>query len=299
MTPDIPTAAQHQHASEIESGSRFKFGENWARFLTLMNEARIAEAEQSLRAMLGVETLEGRTFLDAGSGSGLFSLAARRLGARVLSFDYDPASVACTQEMRRRYRPDDTDWVIREGSVLDAAFLDTLGQCDVVYSWGVLHHTGAMHQALDNVARRVAPGGLLFVALYNDQGWISRYWTAVKRLYNRGAALRYAMIALHLPYLYGLRWLVRALTGRLRLERGMSIWRDMIDWLGGLPFEVARPEAVFRFYRDRGFALRELVTCGGRMGCNEYVFRQHGTVACISDPAVTTAAAAGARSREG
>ena len=82
------------------------------------------------------------------------------------------------------------------------------------------------------------------------------------------------LVALHAPYLYGLRWLVRQLSRRQRLERGMKLWHDMIDWVGGYPFEVARPEAVFDFYRQRGFDLQALKTCGGRQGCNEFVFRR-------------------------
>jgi 2-polyprenyl-6-hydroxyphenyl methylase/3-demethylubiquinone-9 3-methyltransferase len=133
-----------------------------------------------------------------------------------------------------------------------------------------------MHEALANVAPLVAPCGKLWIAIYNDQGWISRYWLRVKRQYNRGVVRRGLLAALHAPYLFGLRWCVRTLSRRRSLERGMSLWRDMVDWLGGYPFEVARPEDVFRFFRDRGLILEELKTCGGRMGCNEYVFRRPG-----------------------
>jgi 2-polyprenyl-3-methyl-5-hydroxy-6-metoxy-1,4-benzoquinol methylase len=261
-----------QQDVEMAKGERFEFGANWGRFLVVLDAERIALAERSLRAMLGIENLAGKSFLDVGSGSGLFSLVARRLGATVNSFDYDPQSVACTRELKQRYFADDPTWLIEEASVLDQSYLSRLGQFDVVYSWGVLHHTGAMWQALENVVPLVAPSGKLYIAIYNDQGWVSRYWRCVKGGYVRLKLMRWPLLLFHAPYLFVLRWLSRALTGRLKLERGMALWRDMVDWVGGFPFEVARPEAIFQFYRDRGFQLQEMKTCGGRLGCNEFVF---------------------------
>ena len=111
-------------AIEIETRERFKFGRNWQKFLDSLDDSRIAASEEALREMLEVSNLEGMTFVDAGSGSGLSSLAAMRLGAtRVYSFDFDPDSVACTRELRRRYYPNSTNWVVEEGSVLDEDFL--------------------------------------------------------------------------------------------------------------------------------------------------------------------------------
>jgi 2-polyprenyl-3-methyl-5-hydroxy-6-metoxy-1,4-benzoquinol methylase len=280
----VVAEAAPAHADEVARGQRFEFGANWRRFLELLDDERIAEAERSLREMLGVESLEGRRFLDAGSGSGLFSLAARRLGAdRVHSFDFDPQSVACTSELRRRYFGGDPRWSVEEGSVLDEGYMTDLGRWDIVYSWGVLHHTGAMWRALDVVQASVEDGGLLFVSIYNDQGDRSRAWRAVKRTYNRlPAPLRPLFtaavigprlvlgfgkaVALGRPMGYVRQW-----TGYKR-SRGMSRWHDIVDWIGGYPFEVARPEEVFDFLQARGFQLERLSTCGGGNGCNQYVF---------------------------
>lgn len=150
--------------------NRFGFGKNWLNFFRIVDEERISAAEKSLQQLLGLQDLTGKRFLDIGSGSGLFSLAARRLGADVYSFDFDPDAVACTQEMKHRYAPGPDHWTIRQGSAIDKEFLGSLGQFDVVYSWGVLHHTGSLWEALDNIHSSVAPGGLLSLALYNDQG---------------------------------------------------------------------------------------------------------------------------------
>ncbi len=259
---------------------RFGFGANWRRFLRSVDDERIRSAERSLAVMLNTSSLTGRTFLDVGSGSGLFSLAAVRLGAeRVHSFDFDTDSVACTDEVRRRYAPD-ARWRVEHGSVLDDEYLARLGQWDVVYSWGVLHHTGDLWGALDRAGRLVAPRGHLFIAIYNDQGLRSKLWTIEKRAYVRHRWLRPALVAGGLVSFVvgaGAADLVRGVPPWRRYRtgpvRGMAIVPDLVDWLGGYPFEVATRDEVRRFLEPRGFSLVTLTSCRSGSGCNEFVFR--------------------------
>lgn len=273
------------HAVEVNAGERFEFGKNWSRFLSLLNESRIKEAEESLKRMLEVDSLAGKSFIDVGSGSGLFSLAARRLGARVHSLDYDPQSVACTAELKRRYFPGDSSWRVEEGSALDREYLISLGTFDVTYSWGVLHHTGNMWAALDNVQSLVSPGGKLFIAIYNDTGSQSSRWKEIKRIYNRLPGLLKTPFTLLVMMPGELKAVARSLLTlnpgsyirswtQYDLSRGMNRWYDMVDWVGGYPYEVATPDQIFDFYKARGFVLKKL-RCGGvGLGCNEFVFQK-------------------------
>ena len=270
---------------EVADGERFAFGRNWREFIELVDEKRINAAIDSLRKALGTADLTGRTFLDVGCGSGLFSLAANRMGARVRSFDLDPESVAATVELRDRFGASG-EWIITHGSILDEETVAGLGRFDIVYSWGVLHHTGDLWRAVAITSGLVASGGRLYISIYNDQGAASRMWRRVKRRYNRsGALVRRLLVVGSAAYLSRRRpmamliGLVRGpgpVVWRPSPGRGMSTKHDMIDWVGGYPFEVAKPEQVFDFFRARGFELRRLKTCGGSLGCNEFVFQQAG-----------------------
>lgn len=258
---------------------RFEFGKNWTAFLPTVDASRIEEAEASLKAMLGVSSLAGKTFLDIGCGSGLFSLAARRLGAEVYSFDYDEHSVECCRTLKEHYFPLGESWIVERGSVLDMAYMNSLGSFDIVYSWGVLHHTGNMRVALKNAAYKVSIGGVLYIALYNDQGALSKFWSHVKRFYCGGYVGKALVCTIFIPMFF----LFSVLSGVLKAgnpffdflnykkKRGMSIYYDWLDWLGGYPFEAARADELVNQFLKEKYILMNIKTTNG-WGCNEFVF---------------------------
>jgi len=264
---------------QVKEGTRFNFGKNWNAFLANLDDERIRVAEDSLKEMLECEGLENETFLDIGCGSGLFSLAARNLNAEVYSMDFDPNSVACARYLKEKYHPKSI-WKIEEGSVLDAEYIGSLGKHDVVYSWGVLHHTGNMMLALENATLPVKSGGKLFIGIYND-GRLSKFWLRVKKIYNKNILGKALIVSVFVPYYFMRNFLpdiFRLKNPFKRYEeykqrRGMSIVHDWYDWLGGLPFEVATPELIVDFYKERGFQLEKIRVVNTK-GINEFVFRR-------------------------
>jgi SAM-dependent methyltransferase len=264
---------------------RFGFGENWLDFARHLDDGRIAEAERSVRVLVGSESLAGLRFVDIGSGSGLFSLAARRLGARVHSFDYDPASVACTEKLRELHRPGDPDWTVERASVLDRNYLYRLGTFDIVYSWGVLHHTGAMYDALAAASSLLAPSGLFAFALYR-RTLLCPLWRLEKRWYagaapqarQRSRAVYVALLRLRFR-LVGRDF--DAFVDGYRSGRGMDFEHDVHDWMGGYPYESISPAEVAGLMQRLGLTHVGSNTQPGGVGlfgsgCDEYVYRRAG-----------------------
>lgn len=277
--------------SEISSENSvptFAFGRNWAEFVrSSLSEDRVEIARRHLLEFLRAEDLAGRSFLDIGCGSGLHSLAALRAGAdSVVSFDVDADAVATTRFLwGREGRP--TNWIVREGSALDPVFLESVEPADVLYSWGVLHHTGAMWQALRNVAPLVAKGGVFYLALYTTSAR-SPYWIGIKQRYNRSgpAGKRWMEAAYLLRHRLLPDLLQRRNTWRLVREykksRGMAFMTDVRDWLGGWPYEDCTPEELVDFARDELNLGLERIRTGE--ACTEYLLRHREDGARASRP---------------
>jgi 2-polyprenyl-6-hydroxyphenyl methylase/3-demethylubiquinone-9 3-methyltransferase len=271
----------NRSADLLDRESHFAFGRNWASYAKLVTDAEISEAVAGLRRLAGGD-LTGKRFLDIGCGSGLHSLAALRLGAhQVVALDIDPDSVTTSRQMLQAHAAG-RDWTVLEKSVLELG-ADSLGTFDVVYSWGVLHHTGDMHRAVRCAAEAVSPAGLFLFSLYRrtPMCW---FWKLEKRWYAgagpREQALARLLYVALLRAVYPLmnRRSFRSFVAEYRRDRGMDFRHNVHDWLGGWPYESTSPEQVDLMMREVNMHRVQLFPAASTRtglfgsGCDEYVY---------------------------
>jgi len=250
----------------------FTYGRNWLAYSRHLDARRVEDATASVAGLLAADSLAGRSLVDVGAGSGLFSIAALRLGAsRVVALDRDRQCLEAIRANAARFLPGDAAnrLDVRQCDVLEPTTLPD-ERFDVVYAWGSLDHTGDLWRAVANVGPLALEGGSFALAVYNRTA-LSPMWRRAKRAYRHAPSpVRVAMAtALAAP-----RAAVLLARGRhpFRAERGMSVWYDAVDWLGGWPYEPVPADEVIRRTGALGFTLeRSRLTT--RHGCNEFVFR--------------------------
>jgi SAM-dependent methyltransferase len=270
----MPEAELHKH--------RFEFGKNWESFSHLLDEERILNAQARLTSFLGLADLSGRTFLDIGCGSGLHALAALRLGAvRVVAIDIDGDSVATSRSVLSSLW-NQPNWSIHQTSVFDLT-PQAFGEFDIVYSWGVLHHTGEMNRAIRIAASRVKPGGWFAVALYGKTRYCGM-WTRIKRWYINAAPEQRKRAERLYVRLFGVYMLLRGkrlsthIANYNKRKRGMDFYHDVRDWIGGYPYESIAPRELLRLLAPLDFELvkQNVKRRSGLFGSgnDEYLFRR-------------------------
>lgn len=254
----------------------FSFGQNWKAYvLNVLDDARLEQSRAALADLLQPHTVEGQHFMDIGCGSGLHSVSAVLLGAEsVHALDIDPDCIEVTQYTQQRFLPPHSPMTVQQASILDPVTVQQLPQVDIVYSWGVLHHTGQMYPAIKAAASLVKPDGLFVIAIYNKH-ITSPVWSVIKWAYNQSPdVVRRLMYGLFYGVIYVAKFAVSG-ENPLRKERGMDFGYDVIDWIGGYPYEYASIDEINAFVTQLGFTVEKVAPAQVGTGCNEFVFRKH------------------------
>ena len=265
------------------SEQRFAFGRNWNQYIRKsFTPERVEISKKHLLEFLGLSNLSGRSFIDVGCGSGLHSLAAFQSdAATILSFDYDQDSVRTAEYLRREKAGAPDNWSVKQGSVLDKEYMEALGKYDIVYSWGVLHHTGDQWTAIRNAASVVGDEGLFYIALYSADVHTNptpEFWLEIKQKYINSSRFQQNRMVLWYIWNFAMGRSIKRLPSIIKtmleykFSRGMSYITDIRDWLGGWPMEFSHDADVLKFADEElGF---DLVRIAQGEANTEYLFRK-------------------------
>lgn len=265
-----------------EAVIRFPFGNNWKSYVEKVGQVEVQNAQESLADLIGTENIRGKTFLDIGCGSGIHSAAALKLGAKsVIAVDLDENSTNTTKEVLKSFSPEES-WEVVNDSIFG---LEPSYKAEIVYSWGVLHHTGHLFASLEKILKLVATDGQLVISVYKKTPMCSQ-WKKIKSFFCRSGKATQFVLSLSFSAFYLLGVL---LSGRNPVkyvreyykQRGQSWSTDIIDWIGGYPYESASPDEIIDFVTKRGFTLKKLRNAESPQayglfgtGCAEFIFKK-------------------------
>lgn len=264
---------------KLVEDTKFSFGRNWKEFIEVnFSEERVNVSKKHILSFLKLNDLKGKYVLDIGCGSGLSSLAMFRSGVeKLVSFDLDPEAVETTFKLKE-LSGNPSNWEVFQGSILDDQLIKKIVPADIVYSWGVLHHTGKMWEAVENASKLIKSGGCFYLALYTTTT-DSDYWLKVKKIYN--SISEEEKVWMQHWYIVNYTMLPTRLAGgdpasiieQYKKNRGMDFFTDIKDWLGGYPFEHASIEEVKSFVKNK--LKLELINIKTGEANTEYLLRKN------------------------
>lgn len=253
---------------------RFAFGRNWQSYSqNALTSDRIEQARGTFRVLVDGIELRGKRFIDIGFGQGLSLVAALEMGANAVGIDIDKDNVLALQRTQQAMACMRTPEV-HVASILDASFVqNNKGGFDIVHSWGVLHHTGNMRQAVENACTLVADDGYFICSIYNKH-WSCSFWKTIKWSYNKlPPILQRLLVGLLYPVIYMAKWIVIRRNPKKK-ERGMDFFHDVVDWVGGYPYEYATHGQIKSMVCEHGFKCLRVRPAQVPTGCNEFVFQK-------------------------
>lgn len=262
---------------------QFDFGQNWDEFSKhSLTPEKVQQAVLNFSELVDSIDLENKSFLDIGFGQGLGLLTATALKAKTVGCDINP-KCGYVLDQNKKFFPqiEQVKIPVIIGSILDDSVIkkisdqspDKNGNYAIVHSWGVLHHTGKMWEAINNAANLVSDKGIFIIAIYNRH-WSSLMWKFIKWFYNISPRfIKWVIINFFYVVIAIAKFLV---TGKnpFKTKRGMNFYYDVIDWVGGYPYEYASKDEIKNFVEKKGYKLIKFNKARVPTGCNEFIFEK-------------------------
>lgn len=261
----------------------FQFGKNWNNFSNSISKNNINNSLKSIQNLISKKDIENKSILDIGCGSGLSLLSFLKLGAKsVCGVDIDPMSVKTAKSVIEKYY-NNKNWSVEEKSIFDIN-LKTYPKFDLVYSWGVLHHTGDMWRSIDIASSLLKKNGVIFLALYQKTK-LCKFWELEKRFYVNSPKIIQKIIRTLFKTLYISGLIVSKKNPKVffqnyKEKRGMEWHYDIHDWLGGYPYESIKRRDLEIFLNKKGFVIENYFykknKLFGLLGshCDEFIARK-------------------------
>jgi 2-polyprenyl-6-hydroxyphenyl methylase/3-demethylubiquinone-9 3-methyltransferase len=266
-----------------KSSRHYSFGKNWLEYSQSINSIHVDHVTSDLSRLLNLKDLTQKSVLDIGCGSGVHDVGFYQLGCRNLTaIDYDQDCITATNQTLEKFCPG-SGYKILQGDILSSK-TQSLGKFDIVYSWGVLHHTGNLLEAICKASTLVAREGHLAIALYRKT-LMCGFWKAEKRLYSRLPRIFQRFLELIYISFFSIALLFTQKTSITNYiesyssKRGMNFFADVKDWLGGYPYESISPHELRKLMSSLGF--RQVYSLEGNSrigifgsGCDEFLFQK-------------------------
>jgi SAM-dependent methyltransferase len=257
----------------------FNFGSNWKNYSKYaLSGKKIETAKLHFDKLFENIDLNEKSFLDIGFGQGLSLLIATEKNANTVGCDINPLCSEVLLFNMKMFNNNLNEIPVVIGSINDETTVENILKLndgnlfDIVHSWGVLHHTGNMWKAIEKSKNLVTKNGIFVIAIYNKH-FTAKFWHLIKKVYNSsGWFIKNLMLAGYLPLIF-IRYLLY-FQNPMKLPRGMNIYYDAIDWLGGYPYQYASIDEILDYMNQNGFTQVRIVKTSGFTGCNEFVFKK-------------------------